>query len=55
MLRRLGSLAIAFLLALPAAAQLAGEASRYLKDAAASPVKWQAWGEGAFGRAKREK
>ena len=55
MVRRLALLTLIALLGLPAAAQLAAEGSRYLQDGASGPVKWQAWGEAAFARARREK
>lgn len=61
MVPRFRSLLLAVCLAVPLAAQqpqisanaLGGSASRYLRDAAASPVAWQPWGEAAFDLAKR--
>ncbi|HEY0144004.1 MAG TPA: DUF255 domain-containing protein [Thermoanaerobaculia bacterium] len=54
MVRRL-VLALIFAIAARSHAQLANEASRYLQEAANSPVKWMAWGDAAVTRAKAEK
>lgn len=52
MVRRL---LLILLLAGSAHAQLANEASRLLQEAASSPIKWMAWGDAAFARARAEK
>lgn len=53
MLRRF--VLVVLLAASGAHAQLASESSRLLQEAASSPVKWMAWGDAAFAKAKADK
>ena len=49
MVRRILALLVVVLTTIPAAG-----ASRYFADRAGAPVQWQAWGDAAFARAKKE-